>query len=602
MSVFFDGKLLTTPQTASAVNDDAMLNQNLSVGNVIAYVGQAQGGESGKVMSFGTPNEAKQVLIGGELCDAVVNAFAPSTETGAPQTVKAIRVNKAQQASLDLPLASGSSGTGAFGTLLGKTFSNSDLSIKAKVEQGSDSTLVSITVAGGTGANAWSFTGEDVNAAGVKVNINAVNTSVRFTRILNGTEWNPYCEVTTDIGTPDEKKTTVDLTQYPTLGDINDFISTLTNKAGVKVVSLTFLDADNANLLPTVLDVAIYKTDDATTSAILDVHWTGYAIQDWFDKTLPDYVSFKLNEANHDHFVMGPAVMDYKFMTMNPATAPTNQDWSDAFDLLERDRNVQWVHAVTGNASIHAMVTHHVTVCSNQYKERRAINGTVSGTTDAQAIAAAKSTNSPRVSLVHIGHYAYDNNGKLVLRPPYMTAGLVAACFAGVNPGTPLTNKSLAVQGLERDLRNPTDTDALLMGGVMPIENTETGYKVTQSISTWLGNSKYNLREQSCGVAIDFTQRNVRQAVDQVRGSKQSPILLSRALSIVKGQLTELAKPEPMGPAVLVGDENSPAFRNITGTVEGDVLRIQYEASPVIPNNYILVTMYARPYSGTATA
>ena len=93
----------------------------------------------------------------------------------------------------------------------------------------------------------------------------------------------------------------------------------------------------------------------------------------------------------------------------------------------------------------------------------------------------------------------------------------------------------------------------------------------------------------------------MRKALDPIRGGKQTPIQLSRALSITKGQLTELARPEPMGPEVLVGDENSPAFRNVTGTVEGDVIRIQFEASPVVPNNFILVTMYARPYSGSAT-
>ena len=136
----------------------------------------------------------------------------------------------------------------------------------------------------------------------------------------------------------------------------------------------------------------------------------------------------------------------------------------------------------------------------------------------------------------------------------------------------------------------------------MPIENTDSGYKVTQSISTWLGDTKYNNREQSCGVAVDFTIRNVRQALDVLRGSKQSPILLARAISITKGALTELARPEPQGPMVLVGDENTPAWRNVTATVEGDVLRVQFEASPVIPNNYILVTMYAVPYSGSATA
>lgn len=603
MSVFFNGQLLTTPTTASAVNDDAMLNQNLSVGNVIAYIGQAQGGKSLEVLSFGTPNEAKQALIGGELCDAVVNAFAPSTETGSPQTVKAIRVNKASQATLDLGIDTSSGATGAFATVKGKSFSPSDLGIKVKIEQGSVSNLFTVTVAGGTGAAAWSYTGIDINEPGVKVTVHTSKTSVRFTRVLGSDlAWTPICEITTDVGTADENKRTLDLTQYPTLNDVADYLATITNKAGAKAADLTFTDASNGFLAPTILDVAIYQNDDTETEVSHDVHWNGYTFTDWFNKTVSDFVEFTLNEANHDKWLLGPALSDYKFLTASPATAPVYQDWADAFDLLERDRNVQWVHAVSGDASIHSLVLHHVTVCSNQYKERRSICGTGLNVTDMQAIAKAKAINSPRTSLVHIGYYDFDASGKLTLRPAYMTAGLVAAGFAGVNPGTPLTNKTLAVQGLERDLRNPTDTDALILGGVMPIENTETGYKVTQSISTWIADSKYNNREQSCGVAIDFTQRNVRQAVDQVRGSKQSPILLSRALSIVKGQLTELAKPEPMGPGVLVGDENSPAWRNVTGTIEGDVLRIQYEASPAIPNNYILVTMYARPYSGSATA
>ncbi len=601
MSVFFNGQLLVTPQTASAVNDDAMLNQNLSVGNVIAYVGQAQGGQSMEILSFGTPNEAKQVLVAGELCDAVVNAFAPSAQTGSPQTVKAIRVNKANLATLDLAVSG--TGNGTFGTLSGLTYSKSDLAIKAKVEQGSLSNLINITLAGGTGSGAWTVAGSDINAPGVNVHL---ITTVTKLEILPHTDASTGKEVgsikvTTDVGAT-EKVVTLDLSQYPTLGDVADFLSTVTNTAGDKAVELLFIDPSNAFLPPNVLDQAKYENTGTDHDVTKAMSWNGYTIQNWFDKNASAFVGFKVDATNSAKWVLGPAVADYQYLTAQPNTAPVIADWADAIDLLEFDRNVQWVHTVSGDPAIHSLLLHHVTVCSNQYKERRAICGTVAGTTDAQAIAAAKSINSPRVSLVHIGYYDYDAAGKLFLRPPYMTAGLVAAGFAGVNPGTPLTNKSLMVQGLERDLRNPTDTDALILGGVMPIENTETGYKVTQSISTWLGDTKYNNREQSCGVAIDFTQRNVRQAVDTLRGSKQSPILLSQALSVTKGQLTELAKPEPMGPAVLVGDENSPAWRNVTGTIEGDVLRIQYEASPAIPNNYILITMYARPYSGSATA
>ena len=155
---------------------------------------------------------------------------------------------------------------------------------------------------------------------------------------------------------------------------------------------------------------------------------------------------------------------------------------------------------------------------------------------------------------------------------------------------------------MERDLRNPTDTDPLILGGVLCVENTEQGYKVVKSISTWLINGNYNRVEQSCGVAVDFVARNIRNALDVLRGQKGNPLLLSRAVSIADSTLRELARQEPQGPGVLVGNTENPAYRNIKASLEGDVLRIEFECSPVIPVNYVLATIYAVPFSGTATA
>ncbi len=589
MPVFFDGKQIVTPVTASVVNDDAMLNQNLTVGNAVAYIGRSSGGQPKTILSFGTPDEAKAALIGGELCDAVVAAFAPSNDTGAPQTVFAIRVDSAQAASLDLPLATFAS---RFGTIRGKSFSNDDKLIRAKVEAGSATGLVSITLAGGSAANEWTRSKADVNASRVKLELLADEVEFNVFASANNT-----IEAVLDVGGADEQRLVIDLSQYLTLGDVADYANSLTNKAGALAFKITFDEPADRSLDSTVLDDGGY-----TEKKVYGMFWNGWVIKNWFDTAASDVVEFEVDKTNAIHWHEGPKVQDYKYLTAPAIQAPTMQDWTDAFSMLQT-RNVQWVQAVSGNPAIHAMVDAHVIFASTTLRrERRAINGTVAGTTDVQAIAAAKALNSKRSSLVHIGHYTYDAAGKLVLRPPYMTAGLIAAMFAGSNPGTPMTNKSLRVQGLERDLRNPTDTDALLLAGVLPVENTETGYKVTQSITTWLGDSKYNNREQSCGVALDYTVRNVRQALDVLRGQKQTPILMSRAVSIANTTLTELARPEPMGPAVIVGDAASPAFRNISASIEGDVLRVQFECSPVIPNNYILVTVFAVPYSGSTTA
>jgi hypothetical protein len=237
--------------------------------------------------------------------------------------------------------------------------------------------------------------------------------------------------------------------------------------------------------------------------------------------------------------------------------------------------------------------------------ERRSICGTVLGTTDALAETAAQDINSDRTSLVHLGYYDYDLTGQLnglQLYSPYLTAAILAAMFSAVSPGVALTNLSIDVSGLERYLQNPTDTDPLLLAGVLPVDREGGIYKVVQSISTWLNNTNYNRREQSTGAAVDFTVRNVRNALDPLRGKGVTPITLGLAVSKTETQLKQLAKPLPLGPGTIVGDANSPAYKNITAQGQGDVIAVSFQCSPVIPANYIAVTVFVVPYSGSASS
>ncbi|EIW6162823.1 hypothetical protein MF451_003820 [Salmonella enterica subsp. enterica serovar Saintpaul] len=616
MSVFFNGALLVTPQTASVVNDDAMLNQNLSVGNAVAFVGESDAGEPLKVLTFSTPEQARNTLMGGELCDAVVSAFAPSSQTGGPQTVSAVRVNKATQAKLDLftlPKLDANDGheldpARLFGTLYGKTWSKADLNVKVKIEQGTSAHVSKVTVMGGTGTNAWTLVGEDVDAPRFHIDFLEADCAITF-----GGDTGKKNFITVEVDHSHSNSNTAGVYQkydlsfndYRTLGDVADFLVTLKNNAGNYVFKVNFDDISERKLSSAILDKVAYTSTGVGANAapgIKDIRWTQWAFQQWIDTYLGDALMFVPDADAHLYVGRGLQTHDFKYLTTTAITPASDVEWQAGFDLLTR-KDVQWVCPVSENPYHHIIAKNHVTVCSNQLrKERRAIVGMGTKVQMDDAIDHAKELNSGRVSLVTLGHYVYDATGKLVLRPAYMTAALIAGAFAGVNPGTPLTNKSLNIQGIEKDLINPSETDEMLKAGIIPIENTDRGFIITQSISTWLTNSKYNLREQSCGVAVDFAIRNVRQAVDPLRGEKQSPILLSRAISLTKGVLTELARPEPQGPAVLVGDEKSPAWRNVSATIEGDVLRIQFEASPAIPNNYILVTMYAVPYSGSATA
>lgn len=570
MAVFFGGQLLVTPVTASAVNDDAMQNQNLTVGNALAIVGKSTGGKPKTALAFGSPEQAKKTLRSGELLNAVMAAFDPSDDTGAPSTVYAVRVNPALQSSLALK-------DGAAATVITLTSANyglDDNQIKVKVEAGSLSGKA-LSVAYGSDY----LHGDNIGRAAFSVQYTGAEATATMTIAADKLTLTAGATTPVDVAFAD----------FKTVSAIVDKINSMTG------YSAQVLDRSDNKATLNGLD---FITSQNIKTAVYTARADLQAIVEWFNANAFTYVT----AARASNVGTLPANVAYTFLSGGSDGNTTTTDWYDALVALQT-KDVQWVAATTGDAAIHALIDTHVDYASGTLRrERRAIVGTVAGTTDDQALAAARALNSKRTSLAHIGHYKYDEAGALVLRDPYMTAALVAAGFAGSAPGTPMTNKSLKVQGLERDLLNPTDTDPLLLGGVMPIENTDTGYKVVQSITTWLGDDKYNNREQSCGAALDYTVRNTREALDTLRGTKSNPLLLSRAAAITKTTLTELARQEPQGPGVLAGDDASPAFRNISASIEGDVLRVQYECSPVIPNNYILVTVYAKPYSGTATA
>jgi hypothetical protein len=124
---------------------------------------------------------------------------------------------------------------------------------------------------------------------------------------------------------------------------------------------------------------------------------------------------------------------------------------------------------------------------------------------------------------------------------------------------------------------------------------------VSQAISTWSADTKYNRVEVSTGAAVDFVVRSARDALERLIGQKASPITLYEGLATTESVLRELARPEPVGLGVIVGDVENPAYRNITGEITGDVLRIWFECSPAIPINYVLVSVYVKPWGGSAS-
>lgn len=571
MSVFFNGRLLTSPVTASVVDDSALANQNLSVGNIVALIGRSVGGKPNTVLRFGSPSQAKAALVDGELLTAVLKAFDPSAQTGGPATVVAIRVNPALQSSLNL-LDAGATPVIALTSTDYGLYNNQ---IKVKIEAGTTTGKKLTTQFG----NSY-YSQDNVARRAFQVQYGGAQASARMS--VTGTTLTLEAPNSTVVAT-------IDLNTYDTVQEVVDRINV--------VASFTASVLDGNGNTPALNGLDYVNNQDVKTAAYV-ANANLQAVVDWFNGATEGYVT----ATRQAGVGTVPANLAFTYLTGGSDGVVTNTEWSSAFTTLQT-ADVQWVVPVSSDPAIHAMADAHVAYMSNVARmERRAIVGSPPATSDATAVTLAKALNSDRTSLVHLGFYDYDSAGALVLRPPYIAAALIAGAFSGVNPGTPLTNKTIKVRGLERDLRNPTDTDVLIDGGVLALENTPGGYKVVKSISTWLTNDNYNRVEVSTGVALDFVARNVRQALDVLRGEKATPILLSRAVELCKSTLTELARAEPQGPGVITGDAENPAFKNIKATLEGDVVRVEFQCSPVIPANYILVSIFAVPYSGTATA
>lgn len=570
MPVFFAGRLWTSPATMSTVNDAAMANQNLSVGNVVALIGQSVGGKPNTPLTFGDPSTAAATLIDGELLRAVKKAFNPSDEVGGAASVVAIRVNPAVQAALTLLDASAAAAI----NLTSADYGAWTNQIKVKVQPGSVQGLQATTQYGTS-----YYTQDNIYRNAFSIQYTGAALSAVMT--VTGTTVTLQAPTGTTVGT-------VDLTQMKTIQQLVDAINV------VPSFTATVLDGNGQKASLNGLD---YVTAVDVKTALYTETANLQALVDWFNSTAQGYV-VATRAANAGKV---PASISFTYLTGGSDGVTTNTQWSSAFTALQ-NVDVQWITPISSDPSIAAMTDAHAQYMSTTgRKERRAICGTALGTTDVQAISAAKAINSDRTSLVHLGYYDYDVNGNLTLYSPYLTAAIIAGAFAGVNPGTPMTNKSITVRGLERILNNPTDTDALINGGVLCVESTPNGYMVVKSISTWLVNKNYNRVEQSVGAALDFTVRNVRNALDVLRGEKATPQNMARAVSIADTTLRALSQPEPAGPGVLVGDAKNPPYKNIVATLSGDVIGVQFQCSPVLPINYIPVSVFAVPYSGSAS-
>ncbi len=570
MTTVFNGQVLTTPVTVARVDDAAFANIGIRSGNVLAILGSSAGGKPLVPLSFSNPVEARAALRSGELLTAVERAFRPSAETGAPSRVVAMRVDPATQASATLTDA-----TSAASILLKSTDYGTDANrVRVRIEAATVSGLRPTVI-----FDRLTFSRDNVGRRAFMVRYTGPAASATMT--VNATQ----VVLSAPSGTP---VATIDLASYRTIGALVDRI------AGTPGFTASVLDSNGSRSSLGALD--FYTTVDVRTAdftARADLQ----ALVEWFNSSAEGLI----DATRAPGAGRPPAPVAFTYLAGGSNGTITNNTWAQALEALQA-ADVQWVVPLSPLPAVHAMADAHAQFMSTVgRKERRAMTGGDVGETMATAIANAGLLNSDRTSYCYPGYYEFDAAGDLQVYPGYMMAALIGAGAAGVSPGTPLTNKSVTVRGLETAVRNPTDTDALINAGVLCVEDAGSAFRIVKSISTWVQNGNFNRVEISTGAATDLLVRELRTALDVLRGQRGSPKTLARAKQITESKCRELAVAEPNGPGIIVGDEANPPFKNIVVSLAGDVLSVTLQASPVIPVNYVTITISAQPYSTTIT-
>jgi hypothetical protein len=294
----------------------------------------------------------------------------------------------------------------------------------------------------------------------------------------------------------------------------------------------------------------------------------------------------------------------------------TQSHWDAALELLQAE-DTQLITCVTPDPAVWASLSAHCTYMSSVGKKERIgfcggfypSDGYTNGlgkwnnsTNIANSITAmlayAIQLNSDRMVYVGPGFTAYDENGTLTTYNGAIAAAIVAGMAAGVDVAEPLTHKSIKVIGLEYNFKW-SDLDRLLEGGICPLEyDPGRGYRVCQSITTWLRNDKYNRREVSVRRTADYVARQVRDRLEQdFVGTKGTLTTLISIKNATISTLTQMVRLD-----LLAGDAANPPFKNVQVRLEGDAAYVDFECSPVIPINYIPVTIHLTVFSTTLTA
>lgn len=269
--------------------------------------------------------------------------------------------------------------------------------------------------------------------------------------------------------------------------------------------------------------------------------------------------------------------------------SPTITEWQQAFNLLKK-RRVNIIVPLTEDTAVHALLAQHLRYRAG--KGRSEANGYVGvGTSDGEGqTKSAIKTQIRALGTRHISAVSQEvqrfdpDTGEATWYAPWMFGVISAGMQAGSPIGEPLTHKRPNVLDIRSDDSWTVEDDAeeMVDAGLMFAEKVDNiGVRIVRSITTHLADDNVAFTEMSANESANTAVFELRTAMEQRTGRRG----LSGTVASMKGLANDTL-------SRLVDDGIIVAYRSLSVEQIGDVFPISVEIAPVLPINFIPITVH----------
>jgi len=283
-------------------------------------------------------------------------------------------------------------------------------------------------------------------------------------------------------------------------------------------------------------------------------------------------------------FGANPATSQEAYLTGGTET-PGSKDYAAALaEIVASDVQIVVLDSTT-YADHAALVTH----CKNAAAQGSERNGWVaapSTTTLSDLLSNYTGLlNSRHVGLTAQKPTVINTKGASQQVDEWYFALMCAGMQAGTPVGTPLTRKRPAVTATSQSWVPNRDAATAIKNGIVQLSSDALGYYVERSVTTYLTDANPVFSEVSANESINSSIRDLRALLASKVGIALVGTTAKQLTGLVEDRLEQQVR------AGIIK-----AFRNVALTTIGDTIRVDYEAAPVEPLNFVLLGVSAQRF------